>query len=321
MALRHVVLKELEANRDTYLSGQCLAEKFNVSRNAVWKTINILKKEGYEILSVTNKGYLLADSSDLLSAEGICSCLSDAHKDINVISYKEVDSTNNEAKRLVASGFNHTALIVAEAQTAGRGRQGRSFYSPEHTGIYMTLVIQPQINMFDAVSITTAAAVAVVRAIKKLTDKTLQIKWVNDIYLDGKKLCGILTEAVTDFESGMTQNVVIGIGMNISTAYFPDDIAKTAVSLNLNSITRNRLIAGIADEVLNVSDNLSDKSYLREYRECSLVLGKHITYSKNGIIYHAIATAIDDTGGLVVMRDNGETEELRSGEISVRLNM
>lgn len=319
MSLRSDILKELEANRDTDISGQCLAEKFGVSRNAVWKAINMLKKDGYEILSGSNKGYRLADNSDLLSAEGISGYLSENHNDLSIFSYKEVDSTNNEAKRLIASGFDRVALIVAEVQTAGRGRQGRTFYSPEQTGIYITVVIHPKIDIFDAISITTAASVAVVRAIETLTNAKPQIKWVNDIYLNNKKLCGILTEAVTDFESGMTQSIVIGIGMNISTTHFPADIAEVAVSLNPNGITRNRLIAEIAKELLDISEDLSNKSYLEEYRTHSLVLGKHITYYKNGNTHSAKATAIDDAGGLVVINDNGESEVLRCGEISICL--
>lgn len=319
MSLRSDILKELEANRHIDLSGQRLAEKFGVSRNAVWKAINLLKRDGYEILSGSNKGYRLADSSDLLSAEGISGYLSEDYKDLAIFSYKEVDSTNNEAKRLIASGVISTALIVAETQTTGRGRQGRTFYSPEQTGIYMTLVIHPKIDIFDAVSITTAASVAVVRAIKTLTSARPQIKWVNDIYLNNKKLCGILTEAVTDFESGMTQSIAIGIGINISTADFPADIAEVAVSLTPEGITRNRLVAEITKELLNFTGNLNDKSYMEEYRKYSLVLGKNITYYKNGAVYSAKATAIDDAGGLVVINSNGETEVLRFGEISVQL--
>jgi BirA family transcriptional regulator, biotin operon repressor / biotin---[acetyl-CoA-carboxylase] ligase len=319
MPLRSDILKELEANRDKYLSGQYLAEKFGVSRNAVWKTINILKTDSYDILSVSNKGYRLADRCDLLSAEGIHSSLTGKYKDLSVFSYKEVDSTNNEAKRLIASGFDRAALITAESQTAGRGRYGRTFYSPEQTGIYMTMVIHPKIDIYNAVSITTAASVAVVRAIETLTNAKPQIKWVNDIYLDNKKLCGILTEAVTGFESGITQSIIIGIGININTVNFPADIAGIAVSLNPDGITRNKLTAEIAKNILDISENLSDKSYLDEYRAHSLVLEKYITYYKNGDAYNAKAVAVDDAGGLVVMDDNGLTEVLRSGEISIRL--
>jgi BirA family biotin operon repressor/biotin-[acetyl-CoA-carboxylase] ligase len=319
MPLKSDILKELETNRDKYLSGQYLAEKFGVSRNAVWKTINILKTDRYKILSVSNKGYRLADNSDLLSAEGITGYLTAEYKNLSVFSYKEVDSTNNEAKRLISSGFDRAALITAESQTAGRGRYGHTFYSPEQTGIYMTVVIHPDIDIFNAVSITTAASVAVVRAIEAITDAKLRIKWVNDIYLDNKKLCGILTEAVTGFESGITQSIIIGIGININTVNFPDDIAGIAVSLNPDGITRNKLIAEIAKNILDISGNLNDKSYLDEYRAHSLVLGKYITFYKNGDANCAKAIAIDDAGGLVVMYDNGVTEVMRSGEISIRL--
>lgn len=320
MSLRSDILKELEANRGIDISGQYLAEMFQVSRNAVWKTVNMLKRDGYEILSSSNKGYRLAEKSDILSPEGIMGYLPECCKDLRIFSYKEIDSTNDEAKRLISSGLDCAGLIVAESQTAGKGRLGRTFYSPKQTGIYMSIAIHPKIDIFDAVSITTAASVAVIRAIEALTDAKPMIKWVNDIYLDSKKLCGILTEAVTNIESGITQSIVIGIGINISTANFPAELEGIAVSLYPEGITRNRLIAGIAKELLDISRDLRDRSYIEEYRAHSLVLGKNITYNKNGESYRAKAVAIDDTGGLVVENDCGITETLHSGEISIILN-
>ncbi|HBL83864.1 MAG: biotin--[acetyl-CoA-carboxylase] ligase [Clostridiales bacterium GWF2_38_85] len=319
MPLKSEILKELEANRDTDLSGQMLAEKLSVSRNAVWKAVNTLKDEGYTILSGQNKGYRLAENNDLISAEGIKNFLCDKNKQLPVYIYKEIDSTNNEAKRLIANGMTTNALIAAETQTAGRGRFGRQFYSPEQTGIYMTLIVNPQFNINDAVLITSAASVAVVRTIEKLTDKKPQIKWVNDVYLDGKKICGILTEATTSFETGTVQSIIIGIGINISTADFPVELKDVAAALNPDGITRNKLIATIVDNLLELTDNLTDRSFLDDYRSHSLVIGKHIDYYKNGEKFNAYAAAIDDTGGLVIRNANGSEETLRSGEITVRV--
>ena len=319
MSLKSEILKELEANRDTDLSGQMLAEKLGVSRNAVWKAVNALKDVGYTILSGQNKGYRLAENNDLISAEGIKNHLSEKNKKLAIYIYKEIDSTNNEAKRLIAGGLAVNALIAAEAQTAGRGRFGRQFYSPEQSGIYMTVVVNPQFNINDAVLITSAASVAVVRAIEKLTDKKPQIKWVNDVYLDDKKICGILTEATTSFETGTVQSIIIGIGINISTADFPIELRDVATALHPDGITRNKLIAAVADNLLELTENLTDRSFLDDYRSHSLVIGKQIDYYKNSEKFNAYVVAIDETGGLVIRNADGSEETLRSGEISVRV--
>ncbi len=319
MTLKHELLLALESNRNTDISGQMLAEKLGVSRNAIWKAINALKQDGHDILSCTNKGYRLADSSDLLSCEGISRYLKDAFKGIQIFSHKAIDSTNNEAKRMLANGYTDTALIVSEYQSEGRGRQGRSFYSPNQTGLYMSFIIHPDVSFSDAVTITTVAAVAVVRAIEDLTDKRPQIKWVNDVYLDNKKICGILTEAVTAFETGTAQSVIVGIGVNISTMDFPEDIRSIASSLKPSGITRNQLAAEITNQLLTLTQDLSDRSYLDEYRAHSLVLGKKINYYEKGEARQATAIGIDDDGGLIIENLDGRIDVLRSGEISIRL--
>lgn len=323
MSLKSQLLRELECHRDTDLSGQYLAEKYGVSRNAIWKAIQQLRQEGYRIESTPNRGYCLTADNDLLSAEGIGVHLPARYRELPVYLYREIDSTNNQAKRLIAEGLHRTALVVAETQTAGRGRRGRSFYSPEKTGIYMTMVIHPQMELHNAVTITTAASVAVVRALKSLCGVFPQIKWVNDIYLNGKKMGGILTEAVTDLESGTIQSILIGIGLNVRTTRFPKEIADIAVSLHSEGtgkcVNRNRLIAVIASHLLDMVAEMGDTSYMEEYRSHSLVLGRTITYTQNGQTYEAQAVDIDDTGGLVVSHPNGETVVLRSGDITVRL--
>lgn len=321
MSLKSDILLFLEENTDSYLSGQYLAKKFGVSRNAVWKAINQIKEDGYIIDSVQNRGYCLSGKSDVLSSEKIERFFTNPScKDLKLYVYDQIDSTNNEAKRMVANGFSDIALIVANEQTSGRGRLGREFYSPKNTGIYMTFIFHPNLEISDAVSVTTAASVAVVRAIERLTEVKPQIKWVNDVYLNEKKVCGILTEAVTDFESGVTNSIIIGIGINITTESFPDEIASTAASLNPSGISRNKLIAAAADEMLTICGDLTDKSYIKDYRSHSLIIGKNIYYYKNNTKYTGIAMNIDDNGGLVVRSADGKIEILHSGEITVRLS-
>lgn len=321
MSLKTDILAELESNKNLYLSGQYLAEKFGVSRNAVWKAVNQIKNDGYSVSSVTNKGYCLTRENDVLSKSKI-EKLINSHSDANlqVFILDKTDSTNNEAKRMIANGFRSAGLVVANEQTNGRGRLGRSFYSPKNSGIYMSFIFHPNVEISDAVTITTAASVAVVRAIEKLTNIKPEIKWVNDVYVENKKVCGILTEAITDFETGLTQSVIVGIGINITTSDFPDEILNNATSLNYTDISRNMLIAEVASELYNICLDISNHSYIDDYRSHSLVIGKRIIYFKNNEQFSGTAIDIDNEGGLVVQKDSGEDIEiLHSGEITLRL--
>lgn len=311
MSLKNDVLYELIIKND-YISGEELAEKFGKSRAAVWKAIKALQKEGCVIEAVTNKGYLLCDDGNILNEAVIKARLKSR---VEVEYYEETDSTNNQAKRLINEGRNENLLVCAGMQTAGRGRQGKSFYSPEGSGIYMSLVIHPESSLQNAVTATTAAAVAVCRAIESLTDIKPQIKWVNDVYVDEKKICGILTEAVTDFESGTVSSVIIGIGINITTADFPKDV-ENAGALNIN-ISRSRLIAKVADELMQIA--LGDyNAFIDYYRTHSMIIGRQITFFEKGTATTATALEIDETGGLIVKTEQGEIRTLRSGEITVR---
>lgn len=312
------ILRVLEENRGADVSGQKLALTLGISRNAVWKAIHKLQEDGHRIESATNRGYRLAQDSDVLLAQNVTAHLGDANKDLDVRVYPIVDSTNNEAKRLLAGGLDHAALLLAEEQTGGRGRMGRSFYSPKGTGLYMTLIVPLECQLSDAVHITTAASVAVVRAVEALTDKTLSIKWVNDIYLGDKKICGILTEAVSNFETGSAQSVIVGIGLNVSTTDFPADVSMRAASLFPLDVTRDRIAAAITDELLYACAHLDDRRYIVDYKAHSMVLGKAVTYTENGVTKEAVAVDIDDAGGLVVRDADGE-HTLRSGEITLRV--
>lgn len=311
MALKNDILYELLTAKD-YISGEDLAEKFSKSRAAVWKAVKALKSEGYDIDAVTNKGYRLTDNNDLISAEGIKSKLA---CDIDVIYYPTIDSTNNQCKRLLADGRQGVFLVTADEQTAGRGRQGKSFYSPAMTGVYFSLVIRPKASLQNAVTVTTAASVAVCKAIETLTPLKPRIKWVNDVYLNGKKICGILTEAVTNFEEGIVDSVIIGIGINVNTIDFPDEL-KDAGSLSFK-ISRSALIAETVNNLVQIAQG-DYKAFIDYYRSHSLVIGERINFIENGKITPATALAIDETGGLEVQLDSGDRKVLRSGEISIR---
>ncbi|MDD5021972.1 MAG: biotin--[acetyl-CoA-carboxylase] ligase [Endomicrobiaceae bacterium] len=319
MALKNKIIEILETNRETHISGQALADKLSVSRTAVWKAINLLKKEGYLIDATTNNGYTLKQQSDILSSEGIKLYLSKKYKNFPVYVYKIIDSTNTQAKKMLTNGAMHGTIITAEEQSAGRGRFDRKFFSPPKTGVYMTVVLKPQKNVSDVQLITVAAAVSVLRAVKKLTGIELDIKWVNDIFLNNKKICGILTEAIVDFESCMAESLIVGIGINISTTYdnFPNDIKKVATSLFPKNISRNNLIAEIVNNLIELCDNLTDKNLINEYKEHSIVLGKQITYLKNNNKLTGKVIDINDKGNLIIKLPNGKTTILESGEVSI----
>ena len=312
MSLKEYVLEQLQRESGAYISGQELAESSGKSRAAVWKAIKALQKEGYDISAVTNRGYALTENNDLISERHIAAAM---RNELKVYYYPEVDSTNTQAKRLIDGGEREAFLVTADRQTAGRGRQGKSFYSPAYTGIYMTLAVHPNTMLQNAVTATTAAAVAVCRAIERLSDAKPQIKWVNDVYCDNRKICGILTEAITDFELGIVTSVVVGIGININTASFPEGV-ENAGALNI-SVKRAGLIGAVADELLDIIfGDYSD--FIDYYRSHSMILNKNINYIQNGRVTPAVAVAIDETGGLVVKNANGELKTLRSGEISIR---
>lgn len=319
MNLKEQVLACLAEAAGQDVSGQELAEKFGVSRNAIWKAVNRLRQEGYDIQSGTNKGYQFTAGNDLLSADFVRSALDQDYQDLDIRVYPEVDSTNNEAKRLLAQGQDQTLLILADQQTKGRGRQGRVFFSPKGTGLYMTLVIHPQVELAGVLPATTMASVAVARAIRKLTDKEPQIKWVNDLYLEDKKICGILTEAVSDCETATVQSLLLGIGVNTTTVDFPAELAGIGSALHVSGLSRNQLAAEIVNQLLPLTSHLDDHRYLEDYRRFSMVLGKSILYYIQGIAYPAQAIAIDDQGGLVIRTPEGEERTLSSGEISLRL--
>lgn len=236
--------------------------------------------------------------------------------EFEVLHYTTIDSTSNACKALLKNGTKKMPLIIADEQTAGRGRQGKGFYSPKDDGLYFSFVLRCEKSIENAVAVTTATSVAVCRAIEHLTDKKPQIKWVNDIYLDGKKICGILVEGIADKDKNIVDSVVVGIGINISTSTFPDSV-ENGGCLGAD-VDRNSLISEIVNCLTDIA--FSDYSaFIDYYREHSLVIGKDITFIQNGVSTNATALGIDSTGGLIVTLESTEQKILHSGEISVRL--
>lgn len=318
MQLKIEILKALEGARGEDISGEVLATRFGVSRNAVWKAVKSLTAEGYEISAVKNRGYRLSPDNDILSAVAIANAIKHRIKGLSIYVHREIDSTNSEAKRAIADGKEGISLIVAESQTAGRGRQGKSFFSPKGAGLYMTLAFPSRLPLTAAVSVTTAAAVGVYRAVRDETGVETAIKWVNDLYLDGKKVAGILTEAISDFEAGEVRHLIVGVGINLYPCDYPAEIADIATHLNAGKIDRNRLVAAIVDRLLECLSGLESGAHLDTYRRHSMVIGRDITYLRGGITTEARAIDIDEDGWLVVEHKDGTRDVLNSGEITVR---
>ena len=291
MSVKQNVIALLEENRSKVISGQELANQLYVSRAAIWKAIKTLKEEGYNIEATPNKGYVLLENSDVLSKQGIAYYLTE---EIDIFSYKTIDSTNTQMKKLAINGGKNHSVIVSEEQSAGRGRFGRSFYSPAQKGVYMSVLLKTG---------------------DSLQDIEVAIKWVNDLYYRGKKVCGILSEAISDFESGMIEAIIIGIGINVSTDNFPLEIASIATSLGLQEANRNQFIAEILNQLFAIIDE-DFKLVLNEYRMASCVLHKQITFNQKGEQFTGLVREINDLGNLVVS-SNGAEMVLTAGEVSI----
>lgn len=324
MSVKAEVLAILEANREKSISGEELASRLQVSRTSIWKAIKALREEGYEIEAANNRGYCLCQTSDILNEEGIRLHLEGPAADYPLEVHKVLDSTNTECKRRVIEGAPHGLTILAEEQTAGRGRLGRDFYSPAKTGIYMSILVHPSMDGSDAMLLTTAASVAVCRGLTKVLPVEPQIKWVNDIYLNGKKVCGILTEAISNFEMGKIDAVIVGIGINYRTEEFPEDIKDRAGAVETTSdIPRNQLVAAVLNAFWEIYDHIEDREFIKEYRQRSMVLGKEIRILEKGQWKEAKAVDVNDDGGLVIQIDNSDgsigQRVLQTGEITLRL--
>lgn len=259
-----------------------------------------------------------------LQAEVIRSALPKVYQDCEIVICQVTDSTNRDVKVRAAQGAKEGLVVLAEEQTAGRGRCGRGFVSPAGTGIYMSMLFHPTPEQAaEVVLVTTAASVAVCRAIRDVLHKEPSIKWVNDILLNDKKVSGILTEAVSGTETGRVDTVVVGIGINCCkpAGGFPKELENIAGALwdDRELVSRNHLVAAIIKELRNLYEHLSDKTYMEEYRRWSAVLGKEVRFSVSDGWRCGTAMDIDEDGGLVVRMEDGTSEVLRTGEISLRI--
>lgn len=323
MKTKDRLLQLFENNKGSYLSGEEIASYLEVSRTAVWKAVNKLKEEGYKIEAITNKGYCLLEGTDIISKNGIISNLKDEYKKIDIEVFNELSSTNDYLKSLDVYHLNDEHLIISNYQTKGRGRYGNTFFSPKNSGIYMSMLLKPNdCYSSKAMRLTTMAAVSMCEAIEEVTDLKPLIKWVNDIFVNGKKVCGILTEAQFGLESGLLEYAILGIGINIYKPDndFPNELKEIAGFLldEVNDEFKNKLIASFINH-FNYYYYGNNHDYTEKYRKYSLVIGKNVTVLINNHEEEVKVLGIDDDCKLIIEYPNKEVKTLAYGEIKIKL--
>lgn len=324
MTTKERLLELFEANKGSYLSGEEIAGQLCVSRAAVWKAVKSLRNEGYAIDAVTNKGYCLSVKTDILSPQGIQKYLEPEYRNLDISVLLTVDSTNVLVREKANSGLAEGYTVIANEQTAGRGRYGRKFFSPNGTGVYLSMLLRPfHYSASQAVRITTIAAVAMCEAIEETSGEKAQIKWVNDIYVRGKKVCGILTEASFGLESGLLEYAVLGVGLNVYRPKegFPKELEEIAGSIfdSTQDDMKNRLVAAFFNRFMRYYKAQDQSVYIEKYRSYSLAIGRQVTVISSKQTRSAYAYGIDDECRLQVKYDDGETESLSYGEITIKL--
>ena len=322
MGMKTEILKLLRET-DGYISGQQISDRFGVSRTAVWKVIRQLQDEGYQVEAVRNKGYHIVDSPDVMTKEELDSLMDTRWAGKNIVYYDVTDSTNLRIKQLGDEGAPHGTLAVADRQTAGRGRRGRAWESPAGGSIYMSLLLRPQFRPDKASMLTLVAACSVAEGIMDCEDVNVQIKWPNDIIIEGRKLVGILTELSTQID--YINHVTVGIGINVNIQEFPDEIRDTATSLRIecgHTVRRAPIIAAVMKhmeknyETFLQTEDLT--GLMEKYTSLLVNKDKEVRIIGAKEQYQAHALGITPTGELIVRREDGTEETVYAGEVSVR---
>lgn len=319
------ILTLLRNSRD-YVSGQQLCDQFGVSRTAVWKAINQLKEEGYRIEAVSHKGYRLLESPDVLSRSEVLSRLKTKWAGQQLFYLEETGSTNIDAKHYAEEGEPHGTTVIAEKQNAGRGRRGKYWESPPGSAIYMTIMLKPDFAPDKASMLTLVMALSVAEAITEATGLQAGIKWPNDVVVNKKKVCGILTEL--NVETDYIRHVVIGVGINVNNGApeeFPEEIRETATSLRIEAGTpfsRAELLERVLERFEKNYDTfvttLDLRLLIEAYGRYLLNLNMEVNVLDPKGSYTGVARGISTTGELLVEKEDGEMKTVYAGEVSVR---
>ena len=316
--MKEKILQELINNKDKLITGTYIAEHLNITRSYVSKVINEFINSGHVIDIQDRSGYIYRNSNKHINITK-----KDINHEINnIYILDKVDSTNKYLKELANNGEDEITVVIAKEQTAGRGRLGRSFVSNSGKGIYMSILLRPTFGIELSKRITSLTATAVSEAIDEVTKLNTKIKWVNDIYVNDKKIAGILTEGHTNFESGKVEYIVVGIGINLYKQIFPDNLDNiiTTVEDETNKVfSINKIIESILNKLIYYYKNIKDNIHINEYRKRSYVINKNVELNIHGNIKYGKVLDIDDEGELIVLI-NDKKETIYSGEITkVRL--
>jgi len=323
--LKDIVFSILYDNRDSFVSGEEISNKLGVSRTAVWKAISQLRREGCQIESFPNRGYCLTQTPDRLNKVLLDAHLSTHSMGRVVELHSSIDSTNARAKELAQGGAVHGTLVIAEEQTSGRGRLGRSWVSPAGMGIWMSLILRPSFLPRNASRVTVITALAVTDAIDKITGLTADIKWPNDIIINSRKVCGILTEIQADPDT--IEYLVVGIGLNVNTPRdaFPEELTQSASSLFMESgvkVERNILLAGILDSFERIYNKYEETesftAIMDDYKAQCITLNKRVKVFGRTEEFEGTAVDLTDNCELIVQLDDGTLKNVLSGDVSVR---
>ena len=321
------VLRLLQASAGQFVSGEGISSELGITRAAVWKAVDALRRDGYEIEARKSQGYRLTVAPDRLSETEIRACLGETKLvGRKLVCFARIDSTNAWLKRAASEGVADGTVAVADEQTAGKGRRGRGFLSPPGKGVFLSVLMRPPVEPTRLLPITGFGAVAVCNAVERTAGVRPQIKWANDLVLGGKKLCGILTELSMEGESGALQYAIMGIGVNVShtAADFGPELANIATSLTAEtgqSVSRAALAAAMIEELDALYMALLRhrmQPYLDAYRRDCLTIGREVQLLWEDVHEKVLATGVDDELGLQVTRQNGTQETIRTGEVSVR---
>ncbi|MFX0549464.1 biotin--[acetyl-CoA-carboxylase] ligase [Hathewaya histolytica] len=321
--MKEEILQLLKESKDKFISGEFISNQFGVSRASIWKYINAIKEDGYEIESVSRKGYRILSSPNILTYAEVSPYLKTKYIGRNIIHFHSIDSTNNKGKELASDGAKEGTVVISEIQTKGKGRLGRNWISPKGN-IYISIILKPKIDPFHLSKTTLIGAAAVNTALKEMGIES-KIKWPNDIILENKKLCGILTEMSA--ELNLLNYIVMGIGVNVNMDKedFEDELKDTATSLKAlykKNFNRKELLGRILnnfekyyEEFINTN---SIKDCIKICRKNSILLGKEVEIIERDEKKRVKALDISDEGALIVEYKNGEIEEIISGEVSMR---
>ncbi|MCD8027738.1 MAG: biotin--[acetyl-CoA-carboxylase] ligase [Erysipelotrichaceae bacterium] len=310
--MENVILELLNKEKGNYISGQVMSNQLHVSRTTISKNVKKLIDKGYDIKSSTRKGYCLNKDSDIIFISHIQGSIPNFYRNIEY--YDNIPSTNNLMKD---TKYRQGDIVIAEHQSGGRGRNGRTFYSPKEKGIYFSFVIEPQLTVYDSLKITAICAVSLIKTIKKNYPLEPSIKWVNDIILNNKKVAGILCEAALEMNTAQIQKMVIGIGLNVHKQTFPDNLKDIATCLENECdrvIEREKIIIDFLNYFFDDYKNLS---FIDDYKKYSCILHQNVMVYQNNQSYKAYVLDINDDASLKVLVNN-EEKILNSGEITIR---